>query len=336
MNSRRIYLTIKVFALFLLFGCKGSPHVLWHFQTGAGLSHPPAISGDKLIIGSEDHFLYALNISNGNLLWKTYLGERVFVTPVVEGNKIYTGTAAGDFFAIDANHGKVLWKFHASAILEYDPCKDAQGIYFGSYDGKLYKIDRNGKLIWQFSTSFYMTSSCVVYKDLVITSAWDQNVYGINKETGKEVWKFNTREYSYGAPIVVGDSGYYATHFRLYGFHPETGKLIYQNKINYASHVLAYRNSLFTPESGLTKRSLDGKFIKNLKFISYSQFCPAVAGANVVLSDTENHLIAVSPDTLEIKWKFRAKDLFACPGVEQNGIYYIGNTDGNVYAIRLP
>ena len=339
MNSRRIYLITKVsplIAALLLVGCNRSPSVLWHFKTGAGISRPPSISGEKLIVGSEDYFLYALNLSNGNVLWKTYLGERVLVTPLVEGNRIYTGSAAGDFFGIDANNGKILWKFHTGGMLEYNPCSDEQGIYFGSYDGKLYKINRQGQLIWAFSTTMYMTSSCAFYKDLVITSSWDYNVYGIRRDNGTVVWKFNTGEYSYGTPIVVGNSGYYVSHDHFYGFHPDTGKLFYQDKIIYAAHVMAYRNELFTPENGLTKRSLDGKVIRNLSFTPYSVFCPAIAGSYVVMADTDNNLVGATPDTLEIKWKFHAKDLFACPGVERKGIYYIGNTDGNVYALRLP
>jgi outer membrane protein assembly factor BamB len=339
MNSRRIYLITKVsplIALLFMLGCNRSPGVLWHFKTGAGLSHPPAISGEKLIVGSEDYFLYALDLSTGNVLWKTYLGERVLVTPLAEQNRIYTGTAAGDFFGIDANNGKILWKFHTGGMLEYDPCSDEQGIYFGSYDGKLYKINRQGQLLWAFATPFYMSSSCAFYKDLVITSSWDHYVYGISRVNGKEVWKFDTGEYSYGAPIVVGNSGYYVSHDHFYGFHPDTGKLFFQGKIGYAAHVMAYRNELFIPENGLTKRSLDGKITKNLSFKPYSQFCPAIAGSFVVMADTDDSLIGASPDTLEIKWKFHGKDLFACPGVEHKGIYYIGNTDGNVYALRLP
>src|SRR4029079_18990218 len=103
MNSRTIYLITKIFLLLLLLGCKGKPQVLWQFKTGASLSHSPAISGEKLIIGSEDSYLYALDLRNGSVLSKTYLGDRVLVTPVAEANRIYTGNAAGDFFGIDAN-----------------------------------------------------------------------------------------------------------------------------------------------------------------------------------------------------------------------------------------
>jgi len=333
----KLLLSITFLTLaFILAGCDSHPRVLWRFHTGAIISHTPAISDDKLVVGSCDHFLYALDLTTGKEIWKTDLGERVMVTPVAEGARIYTGTAAGNFVAVDASSGKKLWNFHTGGMLEYDPCVDSEGIYFGSYDGNLYKINRQGELIWAMKTPFYLTSSCAFYKDLVLTSSWDNNVYGIRRDSGQVVWKYSTGEFSYGGPVVDGDSAFYVSHDRFYRFDAATGELQFKEKAAYAHHVSEYQDELFTTENGITKRSLDGKVIKNFPFRSFPEFRPSIVPPYVIAAGNGGDLYGFTTNTLEKKWKFHAGDLFWSPGIEHNGVYYVGNGDGYVYALKLP
>ena len=296
---------------------------------------PPAISSNQLIVASDDHYLYALDLKTGKPVWQTDLGERILVTPVAEGTNIFVGTTAGYFFQLNAADGSVGWKFKAKGGLQFDPCTDSEGIYFGSHDGNFYKINRQGQLIWAFQTGHQMTSSCTLYKDLVITTSWDYNMYGIRRDTGQAVWKVPTGQFNYGYGVVVGDSVFYGTHEMLYRIDAATGKIQIQKKAAYNTHLAAYQNFIYTQERGLTKRTLDLEIVKNVQFIPFENFIPSVVQNEIVHSDNTNHLIGFSPD-LEILWKFRAKDLFWSPGVLHDGVYYIGNRDDHVYALRIP
>ena len=327
------------FVLLLIFftvaGCSKKPDVVWKAKTGAVITHSPAVLGNKLIVGSQDHYVYAFDLKNGNLLWKTDLGERILMSPIVEGNHIYIGNAGGYFYQMNANDGSIGWKFKTKGMLEFDPCSDSDGIYFGSYDGNFYKINRQGQLIWALQTAHQMTSSCTFYKDMVITTSWDYNVYAIRRDSGQPVWKVGTGEFCYGNGIVVGDSFFYGTHHKLYRIDATTGKLLFEKDAAYNTHLATFQNFIFTQENGLTKRSLDGRVEKNLKLISFEEFVPHVVQDSIVISDTTNNLYGVSPD-LEILWKFRAKNLFWASGVFSDGIYYVGNRDTYVYALKLP
>jgi outer membrane protein assembly factor BamB len=326
---------VLAFFLFVFSGCTDNPKVVWKYQTGGGITKTPAISGNSLFVPSHDHNLYSLDLKTGKVLWKTDLGDRLLMTPVAEGNNVYVGNAAGYFFQVDATTGVPKWKFQTMDILEFDPCVDADGIYFGSYDGKFYKIKRNGELLWSFKTGFYLSSTCAFYDDLVITTSWDMNVYAIRRDTGEEVWRVKTPEYAYGNGTVSDDSVYYGTHHLLYRIDAKTGKVIYKKEAGYNTHVLVYQGSVYTQENGLTIRKPDGTVVKSIPIKVFSEFTPVVVNRTILQSDLRRYLIGFSPD-LEELWKFRAKDHFWSPGIYHDGIYYIGNRDSTVYALRLP
>jgi outer membrane protein assembly factor BamB len=328
------YLLFILAAILSLAGCSQRCEVEWKFKAGGSMENSPVIFDDKLIIGVSDENLYALDLKEGTVLWKKDLGGRVFMTPLVDGRHIYAGSLEGDLHKIRPEDGSTEWEFQTPG-LEFDPCADSEGIYFGAGDGYLYKIDRQGKLLWKFQTGDKLTSSCTFYNDLVITTSWDKHLYAIRRDTGAEVWKLPTNQFNYGNAIVAGNSIFYGTHHKIYRVEPTTGKLIFEKDTAYNDHMVAWQNFIFTQENGLTKRSLEGGVIQNLTFIPQTQFRPSIAGDSIVMSDTTNHVYGISPN-MEIQWKFRAKDNFWAPGVLHEGIYYIGNRDHYVYALRLP
>lgn len=328
-------LTLFPLLLFCIAGCSRSPDLVWKFQTGAAVYPSPAISGGNVVIGSNDHHLYALDRKNGAVNWKTNLGDRILMPAFVEQNNIYIGTASGYYYQIRAQDGSIGWKFNAKGMLEFDACADADGIYLGSYDKNFYKIDRQGNLLWAYEANMRLSSSCLFYKDLVLTTSWDTYIYALNRRSGELVWKFQTEKMNYGNGVLAGDSFYFSTHNAFYCLDPATGNLRFQQKTPYNTYILAQNNFLFTQENGLTKRSLDGTILKNLQFSPFHEFPPSIAGNTIVLSDTANQIRGISFD-LEPQWKYGGKGIFWSPGVFYEGVYYIGNRDSHVYALKLP
>jgi len=79
----------------------------WRYQTGYPIQSSPAIASDGTIyVGSDDHYLYAIN-PNGTLKWKYQTGN--FVTPspdiasspaIASDGTIYVGSWDGYLYAI--------------------------------------------------------------------------------------------------------------------------------------------------------------------------------------------------------------------------------------------
>ena len=104
--------------------------VCWQFFTDAPVRFAPAIWQDRAFVASDDGWLYALRLSDGELLWKlrggpdqsNVLGNDAMISrwparggPVVCENVVYFAAgiwpSEGIFiYALDAATGNVLWK----------------------------------------------------------------------------------------------------------------------------------------------------------------------------------------------------------------------------------
>jgi len=321
--------------LLLFIACKPSPKVLWKFQTGAPIYASPSIWRDSLIIGSNDHFLYSLDLNTGAVRWKRNMGERILSKPLIQDDLIYIGTASGNFLALEPANGKERWNFRAGATIQYDACGDQDAAYFGSSDRYFYKISKkDGTKLWDFLSGHWYTGYCAFYKNLVLTSGWDGYDYALDRSNGTMAWKFGSGNFNYGGPQISGDRVYFGTHQSLFVLDGATGRKIYQQKTGYLKDSILSDGFLWTYDDGLSKRNLNGEKIAGIRLSSGSDTQP-VAGNGFVIVCVDNELWGISHD-MKVRWKWKGGDSFWSPGVIYKNVYYTGNRDSNVYAFRLP
>ena len=333
-----VFLAMKQILLLLLVAlcvsCKASPKIVWKFKTGAQVYGSPSIAGNHLIIGSNDHFLYALDLDTGMVVWKTDLGDRILSKPLINSGLIYVGNSSGYFFCLDASSGSIRWRFQGGGLIHYNACSDSDGVYFGGQDGHFYKISKNGEKLWDYKTKLYFWGECAFYNNLIITTSWDTNVYGFDRASGQVVWKTSSGLYNYGSPELYKDTVYFATHTNLYSLNAATGQVLTHHNVAYLDFAVVSAGYLWTAETGLTKRKLNGEVVGTVNFRSMSTAKPAVGDGLIIVSGLKK-LYGVSPD-LKILWEFKAEESFWSPGVFRNNIYYVGNRGSYVYALRLP
>lgn len=293
------------------------------------------MSGDQVLTGSNDHFLYALDLQTGQEIWKQNLGQRILSRPLVEADAVYVGVASGYFFALNPEDGRILWKFKTEEKIQYDACADDEGIYFGSDDTRFRKLNRKGELLWEYDTNHRFWGNCVIKDDLVFTSSWDTYFYALNRSTGEVVWKVSSELFNYGGPVLNGNDVYFSSHEKTLRIEAKTGRILSRVLTStQMDHPVVNDGFLWTNEEGLTKRTLEGEPLGTVKFTASTNFKP-VAGRGFLVQANFNRLVAVSTD-LKVLWEYEAKDDFWSPGVLHNNVYYTGNRDGNVYALRLP
>jgi outer membrane protein assembly factor BamB len=316
------------------FGCGSSPRLLWKFKTGSAVYSSPSIAGNLVVIGSMDLFLYALDTQSGKNVWKKNLGGKIISKPFVKSNILYVG-GGNDFYAIDSANGQIQWRFRTDGLVEYNPCSEGEALYFGNGLGHFYRINFDGKKVWEYSTSDAFTAHCVIYNNLVIAGGWDRYFYGFDRATGKVVWKYYTGLIHYGGPDLLEDTLYFATHNDLYKMEASTGKVLRKVKTEYLNDVVIDHNFLWTNENGLSKRDLDGNVLGTAIFRPFPHYRPVVGNGLFVVSTADNSVYGISPD-LKILWKYKEKGPFWSPGVIHNNVYYTGNRNSYVYALRLP
>jgi outer membrane protein assembly factor BamB len=321
--------------LFLLTGCGAQPKILWSTNTGGPIYGSPALDKDLVFIGSQDQNFYALNEKDGSFHWKRNLQSKIVSTALAHNGSIYIGSGDGTFYNLDPITGTPRWTFKSSGLINYETCTDESGLYFGNHKGTFYKLDFAGNVLWTYQTFNKFGSRCVLYKDLVLTSSWDKNFYGLNKNTGAVVWKISSGILNFGGPELVGDTVYFASHDKIYCIEASSGKLRSTIKTNYLNHVIYANDHIWTNEKGLTKRNLDGKVLGSVEFHSNADFHPLFNNNSFIMAGDGSKLYGVSED-LKILWNVKVGDAFWSPGVVKNNVYYTGNRDYKVYAIQLP
>lgn len=171
-----------------------------------------------------------------NVLWKTPVPGRGHGSPTVVGDHVFLATAETDkeiqsVQCVDRLTGKQLWitKVHQGGFEKKGNAKaslasssiacDGKRVYVNFLNnGAIYTtaLDREGKQLWQHKVTDYTLhqgfgSSPAIYKSLVIVSADNKGtgvLVGLERETGKEVWKRERPKLpNYASPIILEIGG---------------------------------------------------------------------------------------------------------------------------------
>jgi outer membrane protein assembly factor BamB len=169
--------------------------------------------------------------SGENVVWKTSLPGSGQSSPVVWGNRIFLTSALDQgrerlVFCVDRKTGKLLWQQSAWKG-NPEPSHDMNGwasatcatdgkivvAFFGR--GGIHAYTVEGEHLWSRDLGTFEcpwgTAACpIIVDDLVIQNCdADVNAYitGLDKQTGKEIWKTKRRDHrGWSTPIVI-DSG---------------------------------------------------------------------------------------------------------------------------------
>ena len=207
-----------------------------------------------------------------NVKWKAKLPGPGSSSPIVVGDRVvvtcWTGYGAspnseGDeqdlrrhVVCFDRESGKVLWDTEVKPVLPEDPysgqftqhgyashtpVSDGKRIYVFFGKTGVLAFDMEGKQLWQTSVGtgsgsrgWGTASSPILYKHLVIVpaSAESNSMVALDKETGKEVWRYKDNGFTatWGTPVLVNCGSdrtdlVIAVPYKIWGIDPDSGKL---------------------------------------------------------------------------------------------------------------
>ena len=299
---------------------KSIEHVLWEFKTGGRVISSPVVADGTVYVGSNDHFLHALDAGSGRELWKFQTGANVNSTPAVAGGAVYFLSLDGNAYALDARTGKQLWKFATSGesrlnlagIYGLLPSREVVPdvwdfylsspvvvdgtVYFGSGDHNVYALDaRTGTLRWKFQAGDVVHSSPAIANGFLYVGCWDGVMYALNAKTGQLVWKFATgvdaTHFMQGIPGSAAVAGgiivFGSRDNNIYALDAKNGKELWRQG-NHGSWVIASPAIMdgvvyITTSDTMVLRALElktGAELFALPYKSYGFSSPAVAGGH--------------------------------------------------------
>jgi outer membrane protein assembly factor BamB len=192
------------------------------------LKSSPAVSGDKVYIGSLDGYLYALNVNNGNVDWKFETGGPILSSPAVSDGAVYFTSeepTTGALYKLDANSGAVLWKqlfpyeyqFTGGTEMMGSPSV-AAGMVFASSDLRTYYgiNAATGDIVWTFANpsamEFIVSSPIYVNGELFIIDKF--SITSLDATNGHPIWNFFTGDELYVSPSYADGKIYSVTSQR--------------------------------------------------------------------------------------------------------------------------
>jgi outer membrane protein assembly factor BamB len=115
----------------------------------------PAVWQGKVIFGSGDGSVYALDLATGAQAWRFRTGDVVHASPAVAEGRVFVGSFDSWFYALDAASGKELWRFKTgSRDLNHVGVQSSAAVaggtvFFGCRDAEVYALDAStGALRW--------------------------------------------------------------------------------------------------------------------------------------------------------------------------------------------
>ena len=102
----------------------------------------PAVSGNRIIAGNENKYIYCFSAKNGELLWKVNTRARIHASPIISGKKVLAANLRGDLYLLELQTGKILLEYELGAPIYSNPVIYKQRIILGAGDGLVYCLGK--------------------------------------------------------------------------------------------------------------------------------------------------------------------------------------------------
>jgi outer membrane protein assembly factor BamB len=102
----------------------------------------PAISGNFVITGNENKYIYCFDIRDGSEKWKVNTRARVHASAVIAGDRVLAANLRGDLFLLDLGTGDILYEYELGSPVASNPALYKGKIIVGAGDGMVYCLGK--------------------------------------------------------------------------------------------------------------------------------------------------------------------------------------------------
>ncbi len=335
--------------------------IKWKFfnhDQGLMLSAPLYWDG-TVYFGSYDHNLYALDSQTGQVKWKFETSKPILSSTAISSTNILFGSMDGSFYDVDANTHELKWSFQSASFdnsqkgaipnqgIRSAPVVDNGVVFFGCYGRRVYALDvGSGKEIWKYATENPVQNAPSVSDGIVYITDLDKLV-ALDEKTGVKKWASGSSGSPGSSPVVSNGTVLFADSFHLSAFNAQTGEIKWKIDAS-ADSGLDVGPSVkdgvvfFGDNEGFHSVDLDKGSAKwNTPIPGGSTGSPPmIIDDSVYFVDSAAFIDRLDLNSGQIRSRFKLKDTFdpywktttvMTPG---DGVVFIADMDGNVYAIQ--
>jgi outer membrane protein assembly factor BamB len=339
----------------------------WRTATEGTVRSSPAVTRNRVFVGSSDGHLYALDRATGAVRWKYPAGGSVLSSPAVADGLVLFTRRDGTLVALDAERGSVRWQIRTGAELPFPWGREGWDFYvsspvivgnlaiFAAGDGNIYALDAaTGRERWRYAAGTLFRSSPAVGDGYVVVGGADGYVYALGLD-GKIRWRGETegatlssekegfdRKTIQGSPAIADGKVYVGSRDAyLYAFDLRTGKRLWRvgkpAPWVVTSPVVWNGRIYYGSSDGQYVEAVDADSGKRVWFVRTPDnviASPVLADSILYVADMSGNLFALDAATGAERWRTAlGSRVFSTP-VPAEGALYVGCDDGAVYALH--
>lgn len=291
---------------------------LWDADTGERVISGPTVSGDLVLLGTQDAQVIALKRADGTPVWKAKVSSEVLAPPVGSGNVVVVRCGDGKIFGLSASAGTRLWSFDRNVpplVLRgmSAPVVDGNAVFAGLDNGRAValKLD-SGEVLWE---------------------------QVVSAPSGRSELE---RIVDVDADLLVANDGVFAVSFGgdLAAVSVVDGRVAWRRPIkSYTGIAIDGRRLAVTAEDGVVWM-LDGQTgasswnSEALKYRGLS--APLLVDGRVIVADQDGYVHWLAEDDGRLVARVNAVGgPVRAPLVLADGVLYVLDTAGKIAAINL-
>lgn len=177
--------------------------VVWSYKTENFINGAPAVVDSRFVVfGGCDAQLHVVNLKDGSPVHTIPANAYIPASIATFGSMAFCGNYANQAVAFDVPGGKITWVYEDRAMPFFSsPAVNDRLVLIGSRDKQLHAIDRQtGKNIWKFRTGGRVEGSPIVFTDGVVFGSSDGRLYAAGLEAGTELWQLDLGEALVASP----------------------------------------------------------------------------------------------------------------------------------------
>ncbi len=271
----------------------------WKYATDGGVTTKPAVFEGNVYIGSTDGRLHAVSARSGRVVWTYYTKGKVYSSPRIAENHVFFGSDDQNLHAVNAMTGRAAWTFAADSEIRSSPFILGDVVYVGSDSGELYCVDFRGVLKWRYKAKLAITASPIAENDVVYAVSLDSSIYALDARSGWMLWRFRMGKGGVSSPCLA-------------------------------------ENLLFVGSADGNLYAIDVRTAKEVwRFRAEHQ----VSGSPIVYKDSvycgaaDGYLYCLEYRTGRLRWKFQTQGPITAAPLVYDDVVYIGSADHFLYAL---
>ncbi len=215
----------------------------WSYQAGHSILGTAnllsAASGETpariLVIDQSDGVMHCIDLDSGEQVWIAEEVDQCDGSPSVADGAILFGSCAAALHVFSAEDGAHLRdiEIDQNSQVAAGVAVVGDSVFSGSISGKLIHANyRTGEMVWVNEDSEDEIFSTPAVSDaLIVFGSADGNVYALDRQTGKQKWKFET-DGEVSSPVIVGDKVAFSSEGALYLLRLETGEKLWAYEVS--------------------------------------------------------------------------------------------------------